>query len=231
MPLLLSAGAALAQPAVLRVVGSADPPFRVYGPQGPSGLYYELLIEAARRLGWTLQISEVPSVRALKMMELGDADLMMGPLYTPERERYLRYSQLLLPAEDKVFYSRPGLPAIRTLDDLPGRSIAVHRGKRYGQAFDGDSRLQRHELNDYRSAIEMVARGRLDLVVMPERQGDLLLATLGLNLLKQPLRLPGEAPHVVMSRASPWEPRLPELEKALAAMQADGSWRRIEGRY
>ena len=23
-----------------------------------------------------------------------------------------------------------------TLDDLPGRSIAVHRGKRYGQAFD-----------------------------------------------------------------------------------------------
>ncbi len=215
----------------LRVVGSADPPFRIFGAGGPTGLYFDLLNEAARRLGWPLRYSEVPSARALKMMEQGEADLMLGPLRTPERERFLSYSRTVLPAEDKAFYMRPGAGPLRQLDDLQGLSIGVHRGKRYGAAFDADARLQRTELNDYRVALEMVARGRLDVAVLPERQGDLLLRSLALTLVKQPLRLPGETPYVVFARSSPWLSRQAELERAFNAMHEDGSWRRISQNY
>lgn len=220
-----------AQPAVLRVVGSSDPPYRVFGPSGAGGLYYELLNEAVRRLGWIPRYEDAPSVRALRMMELGEADLMVGPFRSPDRERYLLYTQVPLPAVDIVFYTRPWAPALRVADDLVGRTIAVHRGKRYGHGFDDDPRLRRHELSNYRTAFEMVARGRLDVVVVPELQGELLLRELQLELVRQPLRMTGMQPHVVLSRLSPWLAYQAELERVFQAMREDGSWQRILNRY
>ncbi|MCX2864388.1 transporter substrate-binding domain-containing protein [Paucibacter sp. PLA-PC-4] len=229
--LLLASWALQAQPAVLRVVGSADPPFRIFAEGGATGLYYDLMNEAVRRLGWRVSYAEVPSARAFKLMEQGEADLMLGPLRTPERELFLSYTRVVLPSEDKAFYTRPDAAPVRSLDDLGGRSIAVHRGKRYGRAFDADTRLQRQEVNDYRAALEMVARGRIDIAVAPEREGDLLLRETGLGLLKQPWLLAGEPPYVVLARASPWLARQAELERTFVAMREDGAWRRILERY
>jgi polar amino acid transport system substrate-binding protein len=212
-------------------VGSADPPYRSHGPDGASGLYYDLLKDAAQRLGWTLKFIEVPSARALRMMQLGEADLMMGPLRTPERERFLSYGQIGLPVEDKVFYTLPGAVPVRSLADLQGRRVAVRRGKRYGGVFDTDASLQRHEVGDYRAALEMVARGRLDVAVLPERQGDIVLRESGLALVKQPFRLRGEVPYLVIARRSPWLARQAELERAFQAMHEDGSWQRVLQRY
>lgn len=228
---LLRPGPLRAQADVLRVVGSADPPYRVFRPDGAGGLYFELLNEATRRLAWPVRYQQVPSARALRMMELGEADLMMGLLRSPERERYLSYCQVPLPAEDKAFYTLPGAAPLRGLADLRGRRIAVQRGKRYGALFDADPRLQRHEMSDYRAALEMVARGRMDVAVVPERQGDALLRESALGLIKQPWRLPGEVAHVVLSRRSPWLPRQSELEKAFQGMRADGSWQAIVARH
>lgn len=220
-----------AQESALRVVGSADPPYRVFGADGPSGLYFDLMREAARRLAWPVSFIEVPSARAFKMMENGEADLMLGPLLTPERQRFLSYTQVLLPAEDKVFYGRPDAPPLRRLADLEGRMIAVHRGKRYGAAFDTLPGLRLQEVNDYRVALDMVALGRVDLAVVPERQGDLLLRQRQLDLRKQALRLEGETAYLVLSRRSPWLARQAQLEHAFQAMRDDGSWQRLVAAY
>ena len=165
------------------------------------------------------------------MMELGEADLMMGPFRAPGRERFLLYTQVPLPAVDIAFYTQPWVVPLRHPDDLVGRTIAVHRGKRYGSAFDEDPRLRRHELSNYRTAFEMVARGRADVVVVPELQGDLLQRELQLDLVKQPLRMSGLQPHVVLSRLSPWLAYQGELERAFQSMREDGSWQRILQRY
>lgn len=223
-------GPVRAEPGVMRVVGSADPPFRRFRPEGAGGLYYDLLNEALRRLGWAVHYQEVPSARALRMMEVGEADLMMGLLRTPERERYLSYSQVRLPAEDKAFYARPGSMPVRSLADLAGRRIVTQRGKRYGAALQADPPLQLVEVNDYRAALEMVARGRVDLAVLPEREGDTLLAEAGLDLVKQPWRFPGEATYLVLSRHSPWLALQGELERTFQSMHEDGSWQAIVAR-
>lgn len=228
---LLTSPLAAARPGVVRVVGSADPPFRIFAGGPPRGLYFELMNEAARRLGWTLSYAEVPAARSLKMMEQGEADLMLGPLYAAERERYLSYTRILLPAENKAFYTRADAPPVRSRSDLLGRSIATHRGKIYGGIFDAQPPLQRHDVNDYRAALEMVARGRLDVAVLPERQGDLTLQALALGLKKQAWLLPGEPAYLVLSRRSPILSQQAELERVFERMRADGSWQRIEQGY
>jgi len=220
-----------ALPPELRIVGSADPPYRIFGPGAPRGLYFDLMTEAARRLAWRLSFAEVPSARAFKMMEQGEADLMLGPLMTADRMRFLKYCEVQLPSEDKAFYALSDAAPVHRLSDLDGRSIAVHRGKRYGAAFDERSGPLRQEVNDYRVALEMVARGRLELAIVPERQGDLLVRQHGFPLHKQALRLVGETPYVVIALRSPWLSRQTELERVFKQMREDGSWQRIVRSY
>lgn len=222
---------ALSSPPPCRVVGSEDPPFREFRGGEAAGLYYELLRAAAARAGWPLVFEQAPSARALMLMEAGEADLMMGPLRTRERERYLHYSRITLPAEDKAVFARPGLPPIQRLEQLRGLRVGVQRGKRYGGGFDDLDGVERIELRDYDSALQMLALGRLDAVVAPERQARLTQARLGLNLPAQALRWAGDTPYLVLSRRSPWRQRLAELEHAFDALQASGEWQRILARY
>lgn len=216
---------------VLRVVGSADPPYRQFHGSDGSGMYYDLLKLALARLNWRAEFSELPSARAFKMLERGEADLMMGPLRTPEREAYLHYTQIVLPSEPKIFYTHRDAAPIRELGDLQGRIVAVQRGKRYGALFDTGTGYTRYEVNDYAKALEMLAAQRVDVVVMPARQGELLMAGSALPLTRQALRLDGEPAYVVLSKVSAWLARAPELERTSRAMQQDGSWKKTLERY
>lgn len=215
----------------LRVVGSEDPPFRTLDKGRASGLYFELLRAAAERAGWPVQIDIVPPARALQMLEHGSADAMMGPMRTPERERYLHYSRVTLPVEDKAFYTRAQASPITQLSDLHSLRLGVQLGKRYGPAIDDNPLLRRSEISNYRSALTMVALGRLDVAVAPEREGDRVVKDLQLPLVKQPLRLPGRTPYLVLARQSPWLARLPELEQAFESLQRDGTWASLLQRY
>ncbi len=222
--------APVASPAC-RVVGSGDPPYRLFLPQGRvGGLYFELLQAAAERAGWPLRFDEMPQTRALLLLHHGEADLMVGPLRQPDRERYLVYSRITLPAEDKVVYTL-GRP-VQHLDDLNGLNVGVQRGKRYGASFDALRHVHRVELPDYGVALRMLALGRLDAVVAPEREADLVRAQLDLGSVhKQALRLAGAPPHLVVSQRSRWRPRLAELEQGFDAIRQDGTWARILARY
>ena len=192
-----------------RVVGSADPPFRYLRQQEAGGLYYELLRAAAARSGWPLEFSEAPAARALLLMQSGEADLMVGPLRRLEREAYLHYSRVTLPAVDKSVYARPGAAPLQRLEQLRGLRVGVLRGKRYGGGFDELTGLQRVELNDYDSALQMLA----------------------LDLREQALGWPGETPYLVLARRSPWLARVAEIERAFDALRQSGEWDRIVARY
>ena len=217
-----------------RVVCSHDPPYRLLRDGQPRGLYIELLSEAARVAGWPLSFEEAPAARALLMLEQGQADLLLGALRTPERERFLHYSRISLPPEDKVVVTRADARTQQGLADLAGLRVGLHRGKRYGAAFDASSGMRRVELPDYLAALRMLALGRLDAVLLPERQARALLAdpTLADAALRiQPWRLAGETPYLVLGRVSPWLPRLAELEAGFDQLHRNGFWQRTLARY
>lgn len=185
----------------LRVAVSDAPPYRIIESPLFRGYYIELLQLAARNADLRVQFVSVPLKRAFQMLENGEADLMLGPNRTPEREQFLVYlEQAPFPAEDKVFLiSDPG-QIIRSLDDLHGKRLDVLAGAVYHPDIDNDPQILRHEVKNYSQALQRLIRQRSDVVLIPEAQGDWLMHEMGLHLIKSPLRLAGKPSYVVWSR-------------------------------
>ena len=76
-----------AHAAPLRVVVNHAPPYRIIDPPYYGGYYIELFQLAAAQAGLEIHFLSVPLKRGLQMLETGDADLILGPNRTPEREK------------------------------------------------------------------------------------------------------------------------------------------------
>jgi polar amino acid transport system substrate-binding protein len=219
----------------LRVAVNGAPPYRIIEHEGNStlfsGFYVAIIREAARRADVSLQFVEVPFKRALRMMEFGRADLMLGPNRTPERGRYMEYLRVPLPREAKVFYLRPGLRALDNYDALKGMQIGVLPGALYFPRFDADETLRRVLIPSYSSGLEMAMRGHVDAVIMPELLGRYLTQLKRIDLKTASYRIPGRPSYIAMSRKSPALHVKDRLVDALEAMVADGTMARLNDRF
>lgn len=223
-----------AQPAAAteaRVLINDAPPYRIVsrarGDEGHSGIYVDIMRALAAETGLALHFVEAPFARGFPMMRAGEADIMLGPNRTPEREAYLLYLDPPLPAEPKVFVSRPQGPRITRYEDLRGLRIAVLRGARYASRFDGDTALEKIPVADYDAALRLLGGERVDATIMPEQQARWLLRWQQLNWPLSPYRIQGSPSYIVLSRASPMIARAAELEAALRRLQEKGEIARI----
>lgn len=229
--LLLLAGRAGAAEPELLVAGNNAPPYRIFEAGKASGIYVDVMRLLAERMGVALRFQEVPFKRALKMMEAGRADVMLGPNRNAEREAYMAYTDATFQREDKVFYVKPGTPPIREFADLAGRRILVVRGATYFDRFDRDSALRRIPVANYENAARRVAKCADCAVIMPEMQGDFLLKRIAIALDKSRFRAEGKVSFITVSRASDAMQHIPALEAAMAAIKADGSYQQVLRRY
>lgn len=229
--LCLCLGALAAPLPVLHVVGDAAPPFRIVAQGNWTGIYCDVMREIARRSGYALRFSEVPPKRALLMLEQGQADLMLGPNRSPERERYMVFLAASFPPARKAFYQRPGSAPIRGYADLAGLSISVELGKRFFEPFDSDPELHLDRVIDSLTALRKVAAAHSDVALMPEQEGDWLIRQHGLLLHKADWLVDGRSAHIALSRRSAHLAAAPALEAAFAAMRQDGSLEAIYQRY
>lgn len=123
-------------PARAVVVVAADiPPYVIRSQQGaPSGMAIEVLEEAARRLGETLEIELMPLARALSQTRHRPDVLLLPPARNPQREsQYLWIAPLLEEAFVLVSH-RNHHPAPLTVADLPGLTVGAMRGS-HGQSL------------------------------------------------------------------------------------------------
>lgn len=237
--LLLAAGLpAAAQPTavqIARVPINDAPPYRIIGSANGaatySGIYVDVLREVAATTGLALEFVELPFARGFRVMQEGEADIMLGPNRSPDREVYLQYLEPPLPQEPKVFLQAASAAPIRDYDDLAGRRIAVLRGASYFDRFDTDIALSKTPLDDYTAGLRLVAIGRLDAVVIPELQALWLLRETGFPLRAAPYRVPGRPSYIAVSRRSPLVQRAAEFEAALRQLMDGGGIKRILQRY
>lgn len=141
--------------AALRIAVNDAPPYRIVNPPFFGGYYIELIQAAGKLAGLELQFIGVPLKRAFQMLENGEADLMLGPNRTPEREQFLLFlDNASFPAEDKVFIvARPEM-VIHALSDLQGKRIDVLAGAAYHPDIDRAGLLNKHELNSYSQGLQ-----------------------------------------------------------------------------
>ena len=109
----------LLQAAPLRVVVNHAPPYRIIDPPYYTGYYIDLFKLAAAQADLEISFISVPLKRAFQMLENGEADLILGPNKTPEREQFLIFlTEAPFPAEDKVFIVAHPELVIRNMTNL-----------------------------------------------------------------------------------------------------------------
>ena len=193
----------LTQAAPLRVVVNHAPPYRIIDPPYYTGYYIDLFKLAASRAELEISFISVPLKRAFQMLENGEADLILGPNKTPEREEFLIFlTQVPFPAEDKVFIVAHPELVIRNLTNLQHKRIDTLAGAAYHPDIDRSSQLNKHELKRYEQGLQRLMRDRSDVVIMPEAQADWLIHSLQLPLIKSPFHLRGSPSYMAWSRVT-----------------------------
>ena len=216
---------------VLRVVGNSAPPYRIIEGTQFSGIYFDAIAEIAKRIGVTIEFSEAPMKRAFLMMKYGEADVMVGPNKTPEREEFMVYSNAVFPSENKVFYAHQDASCVTRYEDLPGKTVSVYRGAVYFEPFDTDSSILKELVNDYEFAFKQVQANHADFVIIPEHEGDYRLKQLQIPLKKCPYVVEGRPSYITISKKSPAMQLQTQIEDAMAEIQADGTFAEILKRY
>jgi polar amino acid transport system substrate-binding protein len=227
----------LAEARQLILVNAVYAPF--VNPEGdPSGegIDVEIAREALRRGGGDFQIELrlVPWKRAVLMLEQGDADFTTTISKNGDRERTLLFTRGYRESVGYHFYARKGSNlAIRRMEDLGGKRLGVASGFFYPEAITGYPGIHIEQGQDMATAIRMLELGRSDLIIVNAIAGFWEIRRLGLldKIERQPLTYSSDSPtYMAFSRAR--DPAAYEsMQRGLAAMQADGSLRRIEQKY
>jgi polar amino acid transport system substrate-binding protein len=214
------------------------PPYRIVTETADepvySGIYVDVVREAARRAGIDLVFEVVPFKRALFLMEQGEADLMLGPNRTDERQRYMYYFGAALPNEPKVIYTGLVDANVVEIKDLEHKLIGVLRGANYGWQLDEARDLRFVEAVDYETLFRMLDLGRIDALIAPELLALEHIQRFGpFRIKKADLMFQGQPSFIAISRKSDFflDGSYQDLEQHLIDMRRDGSFEAIYGRY
>ncbi|PHS79115.1 MAG: hypothetical protein COB59_03425 [Rhodospirillaceae bacterium] len=211
------------------------PPYRIIESTSDgtkfSGFYIEIIKELARRLDFSLTFKEVPFRRAIAMMENGSADIMVGPNRTAEREKFMMYLDEELSRERKAFFIQTAAPDIVQYEGLADKKIGVLRGSVYFDRFDADNTLNKFDISDYSSVLNMVDKGRLDTAIAPEMLGDFTSRILKFNLKKASYKIEGRPSFIAVSKKSALREMKKKLNAALREIKADGTMAQFTKNY
>jgi polar amino acid transport system substrate-binding protein len=222
----------------LLVVGTHFP--RLFYVQGAGaavqGLGVDILELAAARAGHKLHFELLPWARAQAMVQAGQADILVGPYRTPERELKFVFSQLAFYEDALVFYGRKSQsPAWNgRFADLRVYSIGVVHGWAYGDVFEqARPSLKISSALDVESGLRMLLLGRIDLLASNERNTLPVLEAQGwvdtLVRVGPPLgQLRG---YFAYPRTREGEALRDQLDRHLAALRSAGALRELGERW
>lgn len=207
----------------LFVVGNHAPPYRIISENNFSGIYFDIITEAANKLDISLRFIGMPFKQALQRMKRGEVDIMVGPNKTPEREKYMFFSETELPAEKKIFLVNPNAAPVLEFNDLKDRILIEGRGREYTTEIPDYDNIKKVSITDYQTAIKMLTESNLYVLVIPQKEGETLLEENDVDLITSPLTISGRPSFVAFSKKSRYEDIWPRIEHTLKEMNQDGS--------
>lgn len=240
LPLVASAtptGSAAARRLVL--VGDVNPPYLLDAghPLG-DGLDADIAREALRLGGnYTLEVQRVPWRRALSMLEFGQADFAAGARNTPERQRFLGFSQGYGRNVHHALYTRQDWhrKPVRELADLRGLTVGLVNGYAYPAELRAALTGRIETALNMPTLLRMLAAQRIDLVVLSGLPGQWLVQemNLGGTLLRQPyVHDSGQPTQMAFSLQRPGHAEaLAAMNRGLAQLAQEKAWARFEARY
>jgi PAS domain S-box-containing protein len=155
----------------IRVGVSHNPPLASHGNgEPPQGLVIDIIRNVAKTEKWNLEFIEKPRPQLLKLLDIGQLDLLGGIAYSSGRARKYNFSNEAAANNWAVIY-RDKNTKIRGIGDLNGKKIAVIPQSVHASALQNLSisfALYYEEIpaKDYAHALELVDSGEADVGVV-----------------------------------------------------------------
>ena len=136
----------------------------------PAGIFIDVIESIAASEGWTLRYVPGTFVDGLEGLGTGEIDLLPDVAYSSDRARTYAFHEVSVLSSWSQVYARAG-SGIASLLDLIGRRIVFLEGSIQQQAFKqlaGSFGIDATLLSalDYEAALEMVANGEAEAVVV-----------------------------------------------------------------
>ena len=148
---------------VMMVTTPWEPFFSENLPKG--GVITEIATAAFARQGHQSNIAWYPWVRALKIVEYGSADVVMGAYYSKERAKNYLYSDPIFDIEVGLMALKElGVDSYKTLQDLKPHTVGVMRGWVYTEEFDNADFLNKHLIINQITAVRMLFAKRIEML-------------------------------------------------------------------
>lgn len=219
----------------LRIAGDSWPPF-TDKTLPYNGLAVDLVSTALNRAGFSNSYEQVPWARAIQGLQHDSYDIIGAAWYAPDREIYGQFSEPYLTNSIRFIRKKGSHIDYQQLSELRPYLISVVRGYSYAPAFDTDSSLKKHPVNNFASAARMVAQQHAQLTVEDELVAqhtfnrELSDVREQLEFLPKPL---SEAPlHILVRRNHPQHQQIIDgFNAAMRTMREDGTYQMIMQRH
>ncbi|HEY0064137.1 MAG TPA: transporter substrate-binding domain-containing protein [Telluria sp.] len=197
-----------------------------------SGMGPDILRALAGALGQSLHFDLVPWARAQSMVAKGQADLLVGPYKSPERQALFSFSERAFYVDEMVFYARAGELFIwdGRFASLRNKRIVCINGWAYGDAFDAARpHLHLHQTNSVEAGLAMLAHGRVDLFATNRRNTEGVVPFLELQGKVAPLEriITTQHGYFAFPRLSEYEAIVARFDRAFNAFAERGELQRL----
>lgn len=200
------------------------------------GLGVSVLRQALATLGDSVRFELHPWARAQYMVEQGQADILIGPYKTAEREARFAFSARAFYRDLIVFYGRRDrLPTWHgDYQTLPREPIGVVRGWAYGARFDqARPILDLVKVESVENGLRMLRMGRLLLLASNQRNSLPIILKLGLRdeivQLESPISL--EDGYFAFPKRASHDALREDVDGALEGMVERGELARLAKRW
>ncbi|AKF44127.1 substrate-binding periplasmic protein [Pseudomonas fragariae (ex Marin et al. 2024)] len=212
----------------LRLVADPWPPF-TDALLLNGGLATDIVNTALRRAGYTTLYEQVPWARAILGLSQGRHDVLINAWFSDERTKIGQFSAQYLLNRIRFIKRKESPIGTLTHDQLHQYVIAVVRGYAYAPAFDSDSQLQKVPVQNFSTAIRMLAAERVDLTLEDEYVARYNLAMEPDEVRDRVEFLPGSLSenslHILVSLKNPHHDKIvADFDREIAAMKADGTY-------
>jgi polar amino acid transport system substrate-binding protein len=152
---------------------------------GMKGAYIEYTQKLLSELGYKSKAKAMGNwQRAQSMVKKGKIDMLIGPWFNTEREKWLEYVQPEVSLDPAVVFVNVDKEFdYKEFSDLKGKRGTMQRGNSYGEAFDqyASKNLTIELVNTWPAAFKKLALSRADYIPAGLYVGQLEIEKLGLT--------------------------------------------------
>lgn len=218
----------------LRFTCNDFPPHKIEHPgaDGQRGFDVDIITEAFRRTGWSLEIIFLPWKRALEYATRDEFDGVCSCSRAPGREETLLFSDEISAVSVGLFALDPAaLEGVTAVAELKDRSVAVVGGYNLEGELDAAGAKVSAASTDKR-ALDMLLHGNIDLLYAYELPTRHFMRTKTLIKGIEYREMRRNPYYLCLNRHSARSAQaMADFNRALAEMKADKTMKRILRRY